>query len=1171
MRRLFPTTEHNDFFMKRFLLILSTTTTLMLLLGAAASAGQLHWVGNGTGAGKNWNKSSNWSLNQGGTGGAGIPTASDDVFIDGGAGSLQINVSAVCQSFTQTLSSQLTHFSPGSSLTVGSGGFNVSAGTFTLDSGNTITDNGNWNVTGGTFNAVNGTVVLSGAVLQSIAGSPVFNHLTLSNAAGATLLSGIIVNGTLTLTAGTLSTGSNQVVLGSTGAVVRTAGYVNGHLTKVVGTGPVSLNFEIGDASTYAPVGIVFNNVTTAGTLTASTTSGDHPALASSAIDPSKSVNRYWTLTNSGAAFDSYSATFNFASADLDPGADPGAFIPQQYTAGAWSSSAAGVRTSTSTQMNGLTSFGDFALGDPASFTISASAGPNGSISPSGTISVAPGASQSFTISPDQGYHVDSVIVDGLNHGALTTYTFNTLSANHTISASFSIDQFTIAASAGPDGSISPAGSVNVNYGGSQSFTISPNAGYHVDSLLVDGVNQGALTTYAFNSVTANHTISATFSIDQFTIVASAGANGSITPAGSITVDYGSDQSFVFSPNAGYHVDSVVVDGVNQGPAAGYLFSHLTAPHTIHVSFAIDRFSVNATAGANGQISPAGTLSVVYGDSVSFSIVPNTGYHISDVVVDGGSVGPVSSYTFLNVTASHTITASFTIDGYTITAASGPNGSISPSGAVGIGYGADTTFTFDPSVGYHIDSVIVDGVFAGRMASYTFTAVSSNHTIAVKFGLNTYEITATAGSNGTISPAGVVTVGYGASQEFTIAAGAGYHIADVLVDSSSVGAVATFQFTNVTSNHTIAAEFAPNPPLTHTITASAGMHGHITPSGVIVLNDGQSQSFSIVPDTGYFIADVHVDSSSVGAVSSYNFDSVKTNHTIAAFFDTLRYSISATAGSHGSISPSGNVIVTYGSGKTFTITPDTGYFISDVHVDSVSVGAVAAYTFADVRAHHSIEASFAQVNYPPSAPLLVTPQNHDTVWLNGGPVSLTFGWHRSVDPNAQDTLVYRLIVAGPGGDTTITGLHDTVKTVDLSGRLQPGALYSWTVSVNDGLHNVASADTFFFVTRLTTGVKDHGRSVPRTYALYQNYPNPFNPTTRIRFDVPRASEITLKLYTVNGQEVVTLLDRVSFDPGVQEVEMNGSGLASGVYLYRVTAHGSDGTTFLAVKKLMLIK
>src|SRR4029079_17579517 len=79
------------------------------------------------------------------------------------------------------------------------------------------------------------------------------------------------------------------------------------------------------------------------------------------------------------------------------------------------------------------------------------------------------------------------------------------------------------------------------------------------------------------------------------------------------------------------------------------------------------------------------------------------------------------------------------------------------------------------------------------------------------FTIGTYTITSTAGPGGTIAPNGATVVGYGASQDYTITPNAGYQIADVLVDGSSVGPVTSYTFNNVTADHTIAASFALTP------------------------------------------------------------------------------------------------------------------------------------------------------------------------------------------------------------------------------------------------------------------------------------------------------------------------------------------------------------------------
>jgi len=92
-----------------------------------------------------------------------------------------------------------------------------------------------------------------------------------------------------------------------------------------------------------------------------------------------------------------------------------------------------------------------------------------------------------------------------------------------------------------------------------------------------------------------------------------------------------------------------------------------------------------------------------------------------------------------------------------------------------------------------------------------------------------------------------------------------------------------------------------------------------------------------------------------------------------------------------------------------------------------------------------------------------------------------------------------------------------------------------------------------------------GQELPARFALEQNYPNPFNPTTGIRFQVPGVSNVKLVVYDVLGREVATLVNETKA-PGSYEVHFNGSGLASGIYFYRMT---TGGLTFL--KKMLMIK
>ncbi|MBL0183362.1 MAG: SprB repeat-containing protein [Chitinophagaceae bacterium] len=588
-------------------------------------------------------------------------------------------------------------------------------------------------------------------------------------------------------------------------------------------------------------------------------------------------------------------------------------------------------------------------------YTITATSGANGSVTPAGVTTVNCDGSQSYTITADACYHIADVLVDGVSVGAVTSYTFNNVTADHTISATFAVDTYTITATSGANGSVTPAGVTTVNCGSDNTYTITADACYHVADVLVDGVSVGAVTSYTFNNVTADHTISATFAVNTYTITATSGANGSVTPAGGTTVNCDGSQSYTITADACYHVADVVVDGVSVGAVTSYTFNNVTADHTISATFAINTYTITATSGANGSVTPAGVTTVNCDGSQSYTITADACYHVADVLVDGVSVGAVSSYTFNNVTADHTISATFAVDTYTITATSGANGSVTPAGVTTVNCGSDNTYTITADACYHVADVLVDGVSVGAVASYTFTNTTTDHTISATFAVNTYTITATSGANGSVTPAGGTTVNCDGSQSYTITADACYHIADVLVDGVSVGAVTSYTFNNVTADHTISASFAVN---TYTITATSGANGLVTPAGVTTVTCDGSQSYTIAANACYHIADVLVDGVSVGAVTSYTFTNVAANHTISATFAINTYTITATAGPNGNVTPAGISTVDCGANKSYTITPDAGYVTVSVLVDGVSIGTPASYTFTNVTANHTISATF---------------------------------------------------------------------------------------------------------------------------------------------------------------------------------------------------------------------
>jgi len=317
--------------------------------GTIASAGTLNFIP-ATAATLNLgtNFSSTGTVVFGGAGAvtmAGSPGSMNNVLVS------NTNVAGISSSSNWTLTNMLT-IAAGSTL-------NAGTGTYTI-AGNIVNN--------GTLNSGTSIFTLNGTGLQDVYSPSAFYKLTLNNSGGTvSISSNVTVNNALTFTLGKIQTGAFILIQPATGSVsgaAQATGWVNGNFRKNIATGTTAKVFEIGNAASYLPLSLAFTSVSTAGDLTVATNSGDHPSIGNSTINAAKSVNRYWTMNNSGIAFASVNVTFNYLAADVDAGANTNAFVLGGYDNSAWVYPMVGTLTATSLMASGLTTFGDFQIGE---------------------------------------------------------------------------------------------------------------------------------------------------------------------------------------------------------------------------------------------------------------------------------------------------------------------------------------------------------------------------------------------------------------------------------------------------------------------------------------------------------------------------------------------------------------------------------------------------------------------------------------------------------------------------------------------------------------------------------------------------------------------------------------------------------------------------------------
>ncbi|QQS53457.1 MAG: hypothetical protein IPM89_11280 [Candidatus Competibacteraceae bacterium] len=478
-------------------------------------------------------------------------------------------------------------------------------------------------------------------------------------------------------------------------------------------------------------------------------------------------------------------------------------------------------------------------------YLVTATAGPGGTISPpSQTVNA--GATTSFTVTPDSGYVINSVTGCGGSLGG-TTYTTGPITAPCTVTASFSalppesylltltttgtgsgtvgggggypagtsvtltatpdvsstfagwspspcaasftmpaqslactatftLKSYTVTATASGGGTISPP-SQTVDHGATASFTVTPDSDYQIASVTGCGGSLGG-TTYTTGPITAPCTVTASFSAlppESYLLTLTTTGTGSGTVGGGGGYPAGTSVTLTATPDV-----SSTFAGWSPSPCAAS-FTMPAQSLACTATFTLKSYTVTATASGGGTISPP-SQTVDHGATASFTVTPDSDYQIASVTGCGGSLGG-TTYTTGPITAPCTITASFSLATYLVTATAGPGGTISPPSQT-VGPSATASFIVTPDPGYYIDTVtgcggsINGGEYPSSSRTYTTSPITADCTVTASFRLATYVITATAGSGGTISPSSQ-TVDHGATASFTVFADDYYYVYSV--------------------------------------------------------------------------------------------------------------------------------------------------------------------------------------------------------------------------------------------------------------------------------------------------------------------------------------------------------------------------------------------------------
>ena len=654
-----------------------------------------------------------------------------------------------------------------------------------------------------------------------------------------------------------------------------------------------------------------------------------------------------------------------------------------------------------------LTLYAQWTANTPTTYTLTYIAGSNGSVT--GTLSQtvnSGGSGTTVTAVANSGYHFTQWS-DGVISASRTD---TNVQSNNSYTAMFVADSHTVVFNAnGGSGTMS-----NEVENAATALTLNAFAYTHFNFNGWNTAQNGSGTAYTDGQsygFTADLTLYAQWTPITYTVTFNAdGGTGTMSSQSSTTAANLTPNTFTRSGYTFAGWDTLPSGvGTMYADGASYPF---TSDATLYATWTQITYTITSSengGSAGDSISPTGTLTVVSGGSQAFTVTTN-GSDVADVLVDGVDQGSISSYTFNNVTANHTISVSFAAaggsgSGFVFTYIAGPGGTISGSTVQNVDQAGDTAtdVTAVPNPGYHFvgwDDGATDATRNDTEWNEANTTwFDQDITTTAEFAINTYTITSSTGTNGSITPLGTSTDNYGSNQTFTITPASGYHVSNVVVDGSSVGTPTTYQFTSIAANHTISATFAANAvtppsqpifnspnPTTFTLTYSAGLGGSVSGPNQQTVNSGDSgKAVTAVASTGY-----HFVQWSDGKTTPSRTDAnVTANESFRAIFAqdppvVITHTIMVSGGVGGTVSPSGSTIVNDGASLTISFTPSPNYHVASVVIDGVNIGGVYqgsssavgavnnggpnSYTFTNITADHSASVTFAANSTTPTGP-----------------------------------------------------------------------------------------------------------------------------------------------------------------------------------------------------------
>lgn len=598
------------------------------------------------------------------------------------------------------------------------------------------------------------------------------------------------------------------------------------------------------------------------------------------------------------------------------------------------------------------------------------------------TFSIEEGSSAIITFSPDNGYRIASVKLNGADVTSSITnnqYIINNISCDNTLEVEFE-----------------------------------------------------AIPTYSLN-ITASSNGTATY-------------NGTAVKGKSqvFPVNEGTSATIMFTPDAGYKIKSVKLNSTDVTSSIvnnQYTISNIKSDNTLEVEFEAITHTLTIKASGNGSATfnstavkgKSQTFTVNEGISATVTFTPDAGYKIKSVKLNAKDVtaNVVSNqYTISDITSDNTLEVDFEAITHTLTIKVTGNGSATfnstavkgKSQTFTVNEGASATVTFIPDANYKIKSIklnTTDITSSVKDNQYTISNINSDNTLEVEFEAIIHTLNIVAIGNGNVDYNGVVirnqsqsySVQEGSSVVLSFTPDAGYRVGNVKVNNTDVTANVTnnsYTISNITANTTLSVSFEAVPPTTYAFTISAVGNGTVTydentvrgKTSSFTVFEGTNVKVTFSADEGYRLKSVKLNTTDVTSSvvnNQYTITNIKANTSLEVTFEAIpTYALNITSSGNGSATFNGTTVkgktqtftVIEGTSAIVTFAPDAGYRIASVKLNNTDVTASVAnnsYTISNITSNTTLSVTFEAIP-PTTYALTISAEGNGYVAFDGNTI-----------------------------------------------------------------------------------------------------------------------------------------------------------------------------------------